>query len=392
MSVTVLTGQAPINLGPLTTTFTPPSACATAVAVPSNGLLGGLFGGGPGHDIAYLGQACSQGNPAEAASCWPETSKGAPSKETSLRGFYSPGLHCPAGYARACSATGGSGGKSDWPVQFRLVAGETAVGCCPSGYACANINGQTCTRVATSTAVPAIVTCDGSNFKTIDPEAVPTITLMAPMIQINFQRTDLPSSTIDPLALATGTRTITVDTDSSPTDGSNPAEETLQVDPSSSNNKNSPSFVLDPEQTIPTNPSSSASTSQSQNQGGLPSNVKVGLGVTGAVAVVLALVFALFYFWRKKKNKLEDREMVQFYAKHGNGMGMGGSGQNAPIPGCYRGERLVTPTTSSGYMDGFRHLPPPPGPREMMMPADGSFQRPMTPLKDGVGYYRGLRV
>ncbi|KAK4223559.1 hypothetical protein QBC38DRAFT_487429 [Podospora fimiseda] len=387
MSATILTGQAPINLGPLTTIFTPPPACATAVAIPGNGLLGDVFGGQPRLNSAYQWQACSRGNPVDAASCWPETTKGVAPKEApfSGRGFYSPGINCPIGYATACAATGGTSGKSDWPVQFRLVAGETAVGCCPSGYACANINGQTCTRVATSTAVPAIATCDGANFKTISVPSVPTITLMAPMIQINFQSTDLPSSTIDPLAMATGTRTITID-------DSNPAEETLQIDPSS-NDKNSPSYILDPQQTIPTHPSdSTSSSSQSQNQGGgLPSNVKVGLAVTGAVVVVLAFVFALFYFWRKKKNKLEDREMDQFYARQGNGMGIGRSGQTEPIPGWYRGERLMTPTTSSGFMDGFRDSPPA-GPREMMMPADESFQRPMTPRKDGVGYYRGLRV
>ncbi|KAK4161111.1 hypothetical protein QBC43DRAFT_218268 [Cladorrhinum sp. PSN259] len=381
MSATVLTGQAPINLGPLTTTFVPPPACTAAVRAGNN---------------AYLGQGCSRGNPVDATSCWPATSKGASSKEGSLSGwgFYSPGLHCPTGYATACSATGGNGGKSDWPVQFRLVAGETAVGCCPSGYGCANINGQTCIRVATSTAIPAMVTCDGSNFKTIDLDAVPTITLMAPMIQINFQSTDLPSSTItNPLALATGTRTINLDDDPSLTAGSDSAGETLEID-SSSDNKNSPSFIVDPEQTIPTNPPATTSySSQSQPQGGLPSNVKVGLSVAGAAIGLLAFVFALFYFWKKKKNKLEDSEMDQFYSRQGgNVMGMGQNGQNGPMPGWYKGERLMTPTSSSPYMDGFRDSPPSGAPREMMMPADQSYQRPMTPRKDGVGYYRGLRV
>jgi hypothetical protein len=131
MSTTVLIGQAPINLGPLTTTFTPPAACTVAVGA-ERGAVGGLLGGGD-KDVAWLGKACSRGKPVDDPSCWPETSKGAEAREAPLHGwgFYSPGLHCPVGYATACSATGGSGGGSGWPVQFKLRDGETAAGCCP---------------------------------------------------------------------------------------------------------------------------------------------------------------------------------------------------------------------------------------------------------------------
>jgi len=131
MSATVLIGQAPTNLGPLTTTFTPPAACTVAVGAGRGGLAG-LIGGGD-KDVAYLGQGCSLGKAFDATSCWPQTSKGVKEQKAPLHGwgFYSPGLHCPVGYATACSATGGSGGGSGWPVQFKLRDGETAVGCCP---------------------------------------------------------------------------------------------------------------------------------------------------------------------------------------------------------------------------------------------------------------------
>ncbi len=131
MSATVLIGQAPTNLGPLTTTFTLPPACTVAVGE-ARGLLDGLLGGSV-KDAAFLGQGCAAGKAIDATSCWPETSKGAEDKKAPLQGwgFYSPGLHCPIGYATACSATGGSGGGSGWPVQFKLRDGETAVGCCP---------------------------------------------------------------------------------------------------------------------------------------------------------------------------------------------------------------------------------------------------------------------
>lgn len=136
MSATAIVGLAPTILGPLTTVFTPPPACTVAVGsqVSDGGLLGlGLLGSsGPAGNFAFLGQTCSAGQPADATACWPATSAGAPPPPApSMQGWgaYSPGVECPAGYATACAAT--AGGASGWPLQFRLTAGETAVGCCP---------------------------------------------------------------------------------------------------------------------------------------------------------------------------------------------------------------------------------------------------------------------
>ena len=127
MSATVLTGQAPTNLGPLTTTLTPPAACTVAI-----GARRGFIGDKDDH-VAYRGQLCSDNKAVDDTACWPPTSKGAQERSAPLSGwgFYSPGVHCPVGYATACSATGGKGGGSGWPVQFKLRDGETAVGCCP---------------------------------------------------------------------------------------------------------------------------------------------------------------------------------------------------------------------------------------------------------------------
>ena len=134
MSAPAITGQAPIILGPLPTIFTPPPACATAVGFIDSGPLGlGKLIGGPSiSNIAFLGQTCSRGKAIDATSCWPPVASGVSAKSASLEGwgFYSPGVHCPAGYATACSATGG-GGKAGWDMQFQLQDGETAVGCCP---------------------------------------------------------------------------------------------------------------------------------------------------------------------------------------------------------------------------------------------------------------------
>lgn len=123
-----ITGQARTILGPLTTTFIQPPSCTIAMTGEDDdddGLAG------------YLAHACAaaQGNSigVDDASCWPSTSSGAVEPHVSFQGwgFYSPGTICPTGYAGACTATGGTGGSSDWSVQFELLEGETAVGCCP---------------------------------------------------------------------------------------------------------------------------------------------------------------------------------------------------------------------------------------------------------------------
>lgn len=121
-----ITGQSRTILGPLTTTFTQPPSCTTAMVEPD---ASGLF--------AFLGHTCgvSNGNDFgfDDTSCWPATSSGAAAPSTSLQGwgFYSPGTICPSGYASACSATGGAGSLTGWPIQFELLDRETAVGCCP---------------------------------------------------------------------------------------------------------------------------------------------------------------------------------------------------------------------------------------------------------------------
>lgn len=116
-----ITGQERTVLGPLTTTFTQPPECTTAVAEASDQAL-----------LGRLAEVCGSETGAVDTSCWPTTSGdvSGPSTDTPGWGFYSPGVACPAGHTSACSATGGLLGKSDWPLQYTLSASETAVGCC----------------------------------------------------------------------------------------------------------------------------------------------------------------------------------------------------------------------------------------------------------------------
>ncbi|KAK0630349.1 UV radiation resistance protein and autophagy-related subunit 14-domain-containing protein [Bombardia bombarda] len=426
MSATVIVGQAPINLGPLTTTFIPPPSCTVAVGAVDSGPLGLGLLGRPIDNVAVLGQTCTRGRPVDATSCWPPTSSGALSisKSASLggRGFYSPGVHCPAGYATACSATGGSGGGSGWPVQFKLLAGETAVGCCPSGYGCANINGQTCTMVATSTTVP-LVTCDGTKsgdfgFQTV-PDAKASITafsLFAPMIQINWQSTDRTEAT----STGSGTSVVPAATPTTVTrtkSTSQPATTsgTQSIDTGAAAGIETLETAGGPDPTVavvaPTagadsttaSPSPSSSTGQksasSESSGGLSASTTVGLGVTGGVLGFIAIFAVVICMWRRRRTQREEEEMDRLYGMKQTGSN-GDLVSHDDIPGWYRGQRPIAPPSlpltptvdpfrgatleptglSSPYYRPYRPCPPKPkakqghdillGPRRACITAD----------------------
>ncbi|KAH8898037.1 hypothetical protein GQ53DRAFT_712568 [Thozetella sp. PMI_491] len=368
-TATAIIGQAPTNLGPLTTTFTPPPSCTVAVGAVEGGLLGlGLLGASV-QNFAFLGQSCSAGKGIDATSCWPPTSKGAKAPSTPLGGwgYYSPGLNCPVGYATACSATGGSGGGSGWPVQFKLMDGETAIGCCPSGYGCANLNGQTCTMVATSTTVPT-VTCDGTKsgafaFQTV-PDAKASITafsLFAPMIQINFQSSDQPKQTSAPASSTSVSDTAKGTTTAGSSSGTSsviappasdtsapPASETLVTDGSQTPPADTPAET-GTGTTSSDGPASASNTAGLQSaenlnsgNGGLAPMTVVGLGVGGGVAALALIASVGIYLWKRKKSRQEEEELDRLYGMKGLSSPHDPV-RNDDIPGWYRGQR-PTPT------------------------------------------------
>lgn len=174
-------------LGSLTTVFTPPAPCTYAVGLCS------------ACDVAWWGQTCAPTSVQDDTACWPPTTDGAPEPtEAALlgRGFYSPGLKCPAGYTTACTAV--AGGKSQWKVQFQMEAEETFAGCCPTGFHCDNLRGQTCRMVATSTLLPTVSCQSGSSnnfgFTTLPNAEVEALNLYAPMIQIAWKSSDRPET------------------------------------------------------------------------------------------------------------------------------------------------------------------------------------------------------
>ncbi|PQK15722.1 hypothetical protein BB8028_0006g00440 [Beauveria bassiana] len=186
-------------LGPLTTTWTAPATCSLLFAYPDR----------VGHMIAYRGERCdATAGARDGANCWPPRREGIPDKSSAMLGwgFYSPGLVCPDGYTTACTAIFGQ--RADWVTQFPLVAGETAVGCCPTGYECTNWNqfGNTCYATPKEmTVTTAVCGADGisSQGKYVFPATVSvgvsdgsssTISMLwAPMFQLNFRQSDLSS-------------------------------------------------------------------------------------------------------------------------------------------------------------------------------------------------------
>jgi hypothetical protein len=111
-------------LGPLTTAWSMPDSCTVHVV------------NCPTCTEGFRGQQCTRASGTETGaqdhtSCWPPVTAlaGTPKHPFVGWGFYSPGLACPTGYRPACTARYGD--RPEWEIQFTLVPGETAIGCCP---------------------------------------------------------------------------------------------------------------------------------------------------------------------------------------------------------------------------------------------------------------------
>ncbi|KAM7183000.1 proline-rich receptor-like protein kinase PERK2 [Rhypophila sp. PSN 637] len=378
---TAFTGQAPIYLGPLTTTFTPPPACTTVIGEFEGGFLGLFKNPKP---FAFRGMSCSKGEPADATSCWPPISSGAPISQGPLKGIYSPGVECPVGYATACSATAGGPKPTNWDMQFQLAAGETAVGCCPSGYSCANIDGQICQSTASLRTV-TMATCDGEEIDskptTVD-DLKEIFTFYAPMIQINWQSSDKPdeqttaTSTDERTKPSIPTLTPAVPTDETNPPNSDPTQDVIDTGAAPTATGDTP--IVAP---TPTDGSNTNSPPSQQEQEGAPDqqetpnpqpqlsqSTKIGIGVAGGAVAAVGIILAVFYFWRRRNSRDEDAELDRLYGmKHVN---TGSSsdltahhahGGHDDIPGWYRGARPfspLTPTVRVASASGRGLMPP----------------------------------
>ena len=216
------------NLGPLTTTFTPPATCSvlginsfpptvayqaqhcfTTTSVPGT-TIQFTDNSGSKTSIAVSATVTSiiySGGVADDITCRPSTTYRNPA-DAGGYGFYSPGLICPSGWHKACTAeldTNGSpvpisGTHTSFPFEYALMPGETAIGCCPHSYYCAN-NPQTCESLVTSGVVKATSCIDTTHTSTFDltvpistgTQTVRTVMAYAPLIQLVWQSTDIKS-------------------------------------------------------------------------------------------------------------------------------------------------------------------------------------------------------
>lgn len=255
------TNRERVILGPLTTVFKPPGPCTIAVGACAT------------CGVAFWGQTCGSSGVHDDQACWPATTTGAPDPGETLTGwgFYSPGLKCPEGYTSGCTAIEGK--TTGWKLQFQMEAQETFVGCCPTGFECDNLHGQTCiTIVAKTTSLPT-VSCKGSSsnnfgFMTIPNEQVTQLDLFAPMIQLAFKASDQAASSST--TAATTATTPTTSATSAPTTS------------------------------LPTaTPSAETTTPPSTTTTSLSTGAIAGIAV-GTAALAFLIAAAAFLLWRRR--------------------------------------------------------------------------------------------
>ncbi|KAF2230414.1 hypothetical protein EV356DRAFT_344720 [Viridothelium virens] len=160
-----LQNQSPTNLGPLTTTFTPPASCSPI-----------LWWDYQGDVHAYSAQACFEEGIVNDSLCWPSRANETRNFESFLSplqgyGVYSPGYICPIGYTSACANafSGQITALRTFAFQYPLMDSEYAVGCCPTGLTCHHDDDglQTCATVARSTTIAAAI-CQTSADNSFD--------------------------------------------------------------------------------------------------------------------------------------------------------------------------------------------------------------------------------
>lgn len=196
------------QVGPLTTTFTPPASCTKILTTSSSSL-------------AFLGADFFNKD-----SCYPDVDN-----QPLIRAYFRPGLICPSGWASE-NIFGGTTGRDSKLVLPSLRPDETAVVCCPSGLRytealfsfAPGIGGWCLGTLTAPTSIEAdkCANCDGEptplptrNAKNVAMTLIQTTILLRSATDADDTRTPSSSTTS---TTSTGTITTTTTTTPPPTD------------------------------------------------------------------------------------------------------------------------------------------------------------------------------
>ncbi|KUI58398.1 hypothetical protein VP1G_05636 [Cytospora mali] len=248
------------NAGPLTTTFTAPSSCATVT---------GLYQIWPASSSYYY----EQGPLLTRTDCYPSSYDASPSQ------YYSPGL-CPSGYTAACSST---------DVVSTTVT-ETAYTCCPTAadYTCADpantlASSQSSFLGCTSLFAQALVLANVTAISDGNTDLLRMMTasagegLGANSIAVRFRSGDFDSTLVAEGSVASITASPTLASSSG----------TLAIP-------------------VPTSTSSSSDGSASKGRHvGVSTTQAIGIGIGSAAVALIAAGLAVFFIWlRRRKQKI----------------------------------------------------------------------------------------
>lgn len=264
-----------VNLGPLTTVFTPPAACSTAIFL--------------NEKLGWRNQMCiNDGQPiTDNKDCWPGRA----------RGFHSPGLYCPEGYTSACTASVVDGVTSTgWKTQYPLQEGETAVGCCPTGFRCGDLGseGQTCVlRWGTLSMEQPTAKCKNGQMTDFGTMTFPSRKpdLFANMVQINWQASDRDESAT---TTTTSAETSATASDSDSTSGSASA---------SRSNPNLVTITRTLSASLTTETLDSTGTKQEDTDTDKPAMGKGAVAGTVVGVIMFVILFPVGWLFRRNQQK-----------------------------------------------------------------------------------------
>lgn len=294
-------------LGPLTTTFTPASACSNLYELSTDALAG--------TPVLTRGALCPP-NIINDESCLPPatlSNNDLPSNGAA----YSPGLWCPSGYSTACQAAMSDNGQPapmtsavSFAFPQSLLPGESAAGCCPryvllkvfsicsllkyysafhSGYNCL-LNGHGIPQCVS-------VTLDGSVTATqcLPPDAV--ITIHAPLEVTTTSPSSFYGTTID-FTLTSSFQYISVFASMIPIYWK-----------ASDRPPPTAASTTGPQSTI------QHATSTPQPSGSLSTGAKAAVGVVVPVLILLAAALLASLLFRRRKRRLGKKEPSTEYDK-----------------------------------------------------------------------------